>query len=61
LIFMEKKIIETNAYFISMEDRITKVVDTVVESYAVEVIVFSEDELKKLVEDFRKEIKIRVE
>jgi hypothetical protein len=58
---MEKKIIETNAYFISMEDRITKVVDTVVESFAVEGIVFSEDELKKLVEDFRKEIKIRVE
>jgi hypothetical protein len=44
-----------------MEDRITKVVDTVVESFAVEGIVFSEDELKKLVEDFRKEIKIRVE
>lgn len=58
---MEKKIIETNAYFISMEDRITKVVDTVVESFAVEGIVFSKDELKKLVEDFRKEIKIRVE
>lgn len=58
---MEKKIIETNAYFISMEDRITKVVDTVVESFAVEGIVFSDDELKKLVEDFRKEIKIRVE
>ncbi|WP_016778546.1 hypothetical protein [Anaerophaga thermohalophila] len=58
---MEKKIIETNAYFISMEDRITKVVDTVAESFAVEGIVFSEDELKKLVEDFRKEIKIRVE
>lgn len=58
---MEKKVIETNTNFLEAEDRVSKVVDSVIESFAIEGIVFSENELEKLVADFREEIKIRVE
>ncbi|WP_158275713.1 hypothetical protein [Marinilabilia rubra] len=58
---MEKKVIETNNNFLDTDDRVSKVVDSVVESFAIEGIVFSEEELRKLIADFREEIKIRVE
>jgi hypothetical protein len=58
---MERKVIETNTNFLEAEERVSKVVDSVIESFAIEGIVFSENELEKLVADFREEIKIRVE
>lgn len=58
---MEKRVIETNTNFLETEERVSKVVDSVVESFAIEGIVFSREELDKLVADFREEIKIRVE
>ncbi|WP_462318068.1 hypothetical protein [Marinilabilia sp.] len=58
---MEKKVIETNTNFLEAEERVSKVVDSVIESFAIEGIVFSENELEKLVADFKEEIKIRVE
>ena len=58
---MEKKIVETNVNFIETEKRVSKVIDSIVESFKIEGIVFTEEELNELISDFREEIKIRVE
>jgi hypothetical protein len=58
---MEKKVIELNNNFLDAEERVSKVVDSVVESFAIEGIIFTDEELRQLILDFREEIKIRVE